>query len=79
VRTTVDIDPVVLEQLRARQRQQGRTLGSLVSELLAHALRESSPPDQEEDFVWTTADLGARIDLEDKDAVARALGEDPAP
>lgn len=79
MRTTIDLDPVVLEQLRARQRKEGRTLGSLVSELLAGALRESGSPDHAEEFVWATADLGARVDLEDKDAVARALGDDSRP
>jgi hypothetical protein len=39
-RTTIDLDPTVLRQLKARQRREGKTLGRLVSELLSRALEE---------------------------------------
>ncbi len=76
MRTTLDLDPVVLSQLKARQRQEGRTLGSLASELLARALRQTDAADRRTEFTWAAADLGARLDLDDKDALARALGDD---
>lgn len=66
----------MLGQLRARQREQGGTLGSLVSELLARALRQTEAMQPRAAFEWAAADLGARIDLDDEDAVARALGDD---
>ncbi|MGL5816149.1 MAG: hypothetical protein ACRCYR_01190 [Phycicoccus sp.] len=76
MRTTLDLDPVVLSQLKARQRAERRTLGSLASELLARALQETEAAGPSAEFTWTAADLGARINLDDKDAVARALGDD---
>jgi hypothetical protein len=72
-RTTIDIDPAVMRDLRRRQRIEGKSLGRLVSELLAGALAgEPAPPSR---FQWTTAPLGSRIDLEDKEAVRRAVGK----
>jgi hypothetical protein len=71
-RTTVDIDAQVLRDLKERQAREGSTLGQLISELLAAALRaEPEPPP--EPFAWSTAKMRARVDLTDKDAVYRAL------
>lgn len=69
-RTTVDIDSAVLRELERRKRAEGKTLSRLVSELLAAALRQrptQAPLD------WRTARMGARIDLDDKEALRRAL------
>jgi hypothetical protein len=76
MRTTLDIDPLVLQQLKERQLQEGGPLGRLASELLARALAEQEPQPESAPFRWKTRDLGARVDLDDKDAVARALGDD---
>jgi hypothetical protein len=71
-RTTIDIDPSVLRDLKRRQRREGKTLGRLVSELLAVALTDDvekpSLP-----FEWTSENMGVGVDLEDKEAVRRAL------
>ena len=72
-RTTLDIDPVVLRRLKERQRREGKSLGRLVSELLAASLAEQAPTTPP--FSWTTRPMHARVDLEDHDAVRRALGE----
>lgn len=71
-RTTIDIDSAVMRELKRRQSREGKTLGRLVSELLATALEqpESETP---HDFAWTARNMGALIDLEDKDALRRAL------
>ena len=72
-RTTVDIDAAVLRELKERQQREGKTLGELVSELLASALdREETAPVP---FAWTSRRMRARVDLEDKEAVRRALEE----
>lgn len=71
-RTTIDIDAAVLRELERRKREQGKTLGGLVSELLALALREQPPLYR---LDWASAPMGARVDLEDKEAVRRALDE----
>lgn len=71
-RTTIDIDPTVLHTLKEIQRREGKALGRLVSELLVGALHrdrsESLAP-----FVWTVRPMQARVDLQDKEAVRRAL------
>ena len=73
-RTTIDIDPTVLRELKQVQRRQGKTLGRLVSELLVGALQrergEAVAP-----FEWTARPMKARVDLQDKEAVRRALEE----
>lgn len=72
VRTTIDIDDTVLAELRARQRREGRTLGQLASELLARALADTMPP-AAGPLPWTSRPMGARVDLDDRDAVAAVL------
>jgi plasmid stability protein len=71
-RTTIDIDAGVLRRLKERKRREGKTLGQLVSELLVRALREEGEPTPRE-LAWTSRRMGARVDLEDKEAVRRAL------
>ena len=70
-RTTIDIDAAVLRELKERRRREGKTLGRLVSELLARALSAESR--EEPTFAWTSQPMGARVDLDDKEAVRRAL------
>ncbi len=70
-RTTIDIDAAVLQELKRRQRREGKSLGQLVSELLTVALRQAREP--RGGLSWKTRPMGARIDLEDKEAVRRAL------
>ncbi len=72
-RTTLDIDTIVLAELRRRQRQQGRTLGELASELLDRALAEENEQRASAPLRWKSQKMGARIDLDDKDALRRAL------
>jgi hypothetical protein len=71
-RTTIDIDAGVLRRLKERKRREGKTLGQLASELLAGALREEGEPTPRE-LGWTSRPMGARVDLEDKEAVRRVL------
>ena len=74
-RTTIDIDVSVMRQLKQRQARDGKPLGKLVSELLATALEETEPTALPE-FVWTTQNMGALVDLDDKEALRRALEGD---
>ena len=73
-RTTVDIDAQVLRDLKERQAREGKSLGELISELLAASLR-SEPEAPTEPFTWNTATMRARVDLTDKDAVYRTLDD----
>jgi hypothetical protein len=71
-RTTIDIDSAVLRKLRQQSRREGKTIGRLVSELLARALRaeQEKPP---RGFEWTSRPMRARVDLDDKEALRRTL------
>jgi hypothetical protein len=72
-RTTIDLDPGVLRELRRRSVREGKSMGQVASELLARVVAESSdaPPPE---FTWTSAPLGpALVDLEDKEAIRRVL------
>jgi hypothetical protein len=73
-RTTINIDGPVLRDLKRLQKQEGKPLGQLISELLAHALglrRQKRAADHS--FAWTARPMRARVDLEDKEAVQAAL------
>jgi hypothetical protein len=74
-RTTLDLDPTVLRELRRRSTQEGKSMGQVASELLARAVAERTDLPAP-DFTWTSADLGLpRVDLDDPEAVRRALDE----
>jgi hypothetical protein len=74
-RTTVDIDASVLRELRKRQERDRKTLGQLISELLAKAMEAEDGGGAARPLSWVTKDLQPRIDLEDKDAIWSALDE----
>ena len=72
-RTTVDLDASVLRELKRRARSEGKSLGRVASEILSGALRgdpEQPPPAP---LVWSSRRMGALVDLEDKEALSRAL------
>jgi hypothetical protein len=76
MRTTLDIDDPILRDLKRLQQREGKSLGRLVSDLLAQSLsarREPQPTPMP--FRWTSQAMQARIDLRDKDAVFDALDE----
>lgn len=74
-RTTVDIDASVLRELKKRQERERKTLGQLISELVAKALESEDDPAAPPTFTWISKDLQPRIDLEDKDALWSVLDE----
>ena len=75
IRTTIDIDPAILRELNARKRREGKTLGRLVSELLADALQGERLDGGAPQVHWSSAPMRARLDLEDAEALRRALDE----
>jgi plasmid stability protein len=73
-RTTLNLDPSVMAELRARSRQEGRSIGELASQLLARGLAEETEPAPLRPFSWISRDLGKpAVDLEDKDALGALL------
>ena len=73
-RTTLDLDASVLRELKRRKGSSGRSIGQIASELLAGALQQPKAGARRS-VRWRSARLGARVDLEDKEAVRRALDE----
>ena len=75
MRTTLNIDTVVLEDLRRLQKQERKPLGRLVSELITEALasRRKTRPRARPALTWKSQPMRARIDLDDKDAVYAVL------
>lgn len=77
-RTTLDIDGSVLRDLRRRANAEGKSMGQVASELLAHSAFSADDPEGPVPIVWVSRDLGApRVDLEDKEALHAALDRDP--
>ncbi|MGH2711773.1 MAG: antitoxin [Actinomycetota bacterium] len=73
-RTTIDIDPSVLRELRERSRRAGKSMGRVASEILARGLSEADAQDGDRPFRWKTWDMGKPlVDLEDKEAVWKIL------
>ena len=77
-RTTLNLDTPLLEELHEMRMRERKSLGALVSELvaeaLAHRARRQSRP---QELRWTTRSMGARVDISDKEAVFAALDERP--
>ena len=73
-RTTLDLDPSVLAELKRRKRREGKSLGRLVSELLAEHLDRDAPP-MPEPFSWHARPMTPKVDLDDAEAVRRAIRE----
>jgi hypothetical protein len=73
MRTTLDIDDPILGEVKAIQEKEGRSLGSVVSELLADALARRRQPPHHTSFRWTSRHMNSRVDLADKETVDAAM------
>ena len=73
-RTTLDIDTPLLKDLKRLQRSEKKSLGRLVSDLLAQALaarrraRRPAPV-----FGWVSQDMTSKVDIADRDALYDVL------
>ena len=75
-RTTIDIDDPILKEIKAIQKREGRSMGKIVSQLLAEALvkqKAKAPPPR---FKWISRPMRSMVDLSDKDEVYRILDRD---
>ena len=74
MRTTVDIDDPILKDLKSIGKKEGKSLGRLISDLLAESLdrrkSERKPPPSPE---WITQKMDARLNLADREAVYAAM------
>jgi len=76
MRTTIDMESPILEELKRVQQEEGVSLGKLASRLLAEALAfRSKKATKPVKLVWNTGRMGALINLSDKDVVYRILDQ----
>ena len=73
MRTTLDIDDPILRNLKQLKKIEGKSMGRLVSDLLAQALRQDAEPAAGPSPLWISRPMGARVDLSDKEALYRVL------
>jgi len=74
MRTTIDLEAPVLEELKRVQREEGVSLGNLASRLLADALAlRNKKPAKPTKVVWNSSRMEALVDLADKDALYRVM------
>jgi hypothetical protein len=73
MRTTVDIDDPILSEVRALHEREGRSMGAIISELLAEALGRRRSSRKAPAFTWTSRPMKALVDLEDKESVYAVL------
>ncbi len=76
MRTTIDIDDPILREVKALHEREGRSMGAVVSELLADALARRRPTRARTAFRWTSRPMNALVNLADKEAVYAALDAD---
>ena len=77
-RTTLNIDDPILREVKAIHEKEGRSMGAVVSELLADALarRRTGRERERSAFRWTSRPMKALVDLSDKEAMYAALDGD---
>ena len=75
-RTTIDIDDPILKEIKAIQKREGRSMGQIVSQLLAEALIEQRTSEKTSKFRWISRSMRSLVDLSDKDEVYRILDRD---
>lgn len=74
MRTAIDIDTPILTEVKALQKKEGQSLGRLISDLLAQALRaRKTGVGKPATPGWVSKPMDARVDLGDKEAVYAAM------
>ena len=72
-RTTLDIEAPILREIKALRKQEGRSLGKIVSQLLAEALARRKKGTESPHFKWVSRPMHALVDLSDKEALYAVL------
>jgi len=75
-RTTIDIEDPILKEIKAIQKKEGRSMGKIVSQLLAEALIQQQTSAKSPRFKWISRPMRSLVDLADKDEVYRILDRD---
>ena len=76
MRTTLDIDDPILREVKAIHEREGRSIGAVVSELLAESLARRRASRTRPAFRWISRPMKCLVDLADEEAVYAALDAD---
>lgn len=77
-RTALDIATPILDELKRLQEKERKSLGQLVSELVAQALAERARGKvRARPFHWNVSPGRLRVDVDDKDATAAVADAKP--
>jgi hypothetical protein len=72
-RTTLDIDKPILEEIKRLHDKEKKSMGRIVSDLLAEALASRRKVKTPARFEWNTRAMGAKVNMEDKEALYQLL------
>lgn len=72
-RTTLDIDKPILEEIKRLHAREKKSMGRIVSDLLAEALASRQKAKMPTTFEWNTRAMGAKVNLDDKEAMYQLL------
>jgi len=75
-RTTINIDDPILREIKDLQKKEGRTIGKIISQLLAEALAQRKTGREAPKLKWVSRPMHARLDLADKEAIYAVLARD---
>jgi len=75
-RTTLDIDAPILREIKALQKKEGRSMGQIVSQLLAEALARRKTGVSTPTLKWVSRPMGTLVDLSDKEVLYAVLDQD---
>jgi hypothetical protein len=74
MRTTVDIDDPILKEVKSLGKKEGKSLGRMVSDLLARGLKTRDTAGKTRKARrWITRPMASRVELADKEAVYAAM------
>ena len=74
-RITVDIDGPLLKELKTLQKKEKRSLGQVMSQLLADALFQKKKTPRVSKLHWVFRPMKARVDFSDKAILSTLLDE----
>ena len=72
-RTTLNIDTPILMDLKRIQRRENKSLGRIVSDLLAEAIARHGKVPDPPPFEWIAEEMKPLIDITDKETLYAAL------
>ncbi len=75
-RITMDIGAPILREIKALQKKEGRSVGKIVSQLLAEAIARRKVLSRAPSFKWVARPMRALVDIADKEALSAALHKD---